>query len=302
MNRAIYRIVSAAVLVLIIAVSPCLNAPAAQLGNFNQLQLPPAATVFTLTGLNFNLTNYMPAVFRGRFSRPPYRLIQVRYPASISRNTITKGVAALDEALRHTGGPIIVLAHSQGAQVASHWMREHATDRSAPPPSRLIFLLLGNPLRSSGGRGIGHREFGGTVGAPTPTNTPWRIIDVARRYDGWADPPLSENNQLASKNARLGRMTYHTHYDDVDLDDPTSTIWNFGNTTYVLTRETLPMWRNVHNVPDYALTAAAAYVESAYDRPPNDPKVIPLPFPPGDRLWRMKLQRMGVPLGQLGQR
>ncbi len=63
-------------------------------------------------------------------------------------------------------------------------MREHANDPSAPPPNRVMFILLGNPLRSVGGHGTGHREFEGTVGEPTPTATPWTIVDVARRYDG----------------------------------------------------------------------------------------------------------------------
>ncbi len=217
--------------------SHCANAQAA---NTSRLPIPPYGSVLTLSGLNFNLYNYMPGEFRGRFSRPPYHMIPVHYPASISRNTISKGVLALDKAMHNATGPIIVLAHSQGAQVVSHWLREHAIDPTAPPPDQLTFILCGNPLRSSGGRGIGHHEFGGTIGEPTPTATRWTVIDVARKYDGWADWPTDDSNRQAVKNARLGMHSYHLHYDEVDLDDPAHTVWRVGTTTFVLTHEMPP--------------------------------------------------------------
>jgi hypothetical protein len=191
-------------------------------------------------------------------------MLQVHYPASIARNTISKGVSALNDALHETPGPIIVLAHSQGAQVVSHWLREHADDPTAPRPDQLTFILCGNPLRSFGGHAIGRREFGGTIGEPTPTTTRWTVIDVARRYDGWADWPADENNQLAKKNAMIGMHSYHVHYDEVDLNDPAHTAWRLGNTVFVLTHETPPILRKAR----YRATTAA--IESAYNRPPND--------------------------------
>jgi pimeloyl-ACP methyl ester carboxylesterase len=200
------------------------------------LPLPPAATVLTLSGLNFNLTRYMPRQFGGLFARPPYVMREVRYPASLAADSISKGVAALDTALRTTSGPVIVLAHSQGAQVASHWMREHADDPAAPSGNRLVFLLTGNPLRSEGGYIIGRREVGGTIGEPTPVSTRWKVIDVARRYDGWADWPADETNRLAVEKARAGMFTIHTRYDVVGLHDPSNILWTRGTTTFVLTR------------------------------------------------------------------
>lgn len=216
----------------------------AQTVNTNRLPIPPYGTVLTLCGLNFNLYNYMPRQFHGRFSRPPYHMVSVRYPANISRNTISKGVVALDNALHNTAGPIIVLAHSQGAQVVSHWLREHANDPTAPSPDRLTFLLTGNPLRSSGGHGIGRHEFGNTIGEPTPTTSRWTVIDVARKYDGWADWPTDDSNRQAVKYARLGMHSYHVHYDEVDLDDPTHMVWKVGTTTFVLTHEVPPTLHN----------------------------------------------------------
>jgi pimeloyl-ACP methyl ester carboxylesterase len=228
--------------------------------------MPPAATVLTLSGLNFNLTNYMPRQFGGLFARPPYVLRKVSYPASLAADSIARGVAALDAALRETPGPVIVLAHSQGAQVASHWMRAHADDPAAPSGHRLVFLLTGNPLRAEGGYAIGRREVGGTIGQPTPVTSRWRVIDVARRYDGWADWPADTANRRAVEAARAGMMRLHTRYDEVDLSDPTNTVWSRGTTTFVLTRETPPL----RTLRASERTVVQAEIERAYRRPPDE--------------------------------
>ncbi|MBS1955235.1 MAG: PE-PPE domain-containing protein [Cyanobacteria bacterium SZAS-4] len=289
-KKMLFSFIAAAIIFLL----PLHKPLSAQTVRAGRLPIPPAATVLTLTGLNFNLVNYMPDVLQGRFSKPPYRLREVRYPASISPKTISKGVLALDAALRDTAGPIIVLAHSQGAQVASHWMRQHAADPNAPAPNRLIFILLGNPLRLNGGHGIGQREFGGTIGEPTPTCTPWTVVDVARRYDGWADFPADASNQLAVRNANIGKRTYHTHYDVVDIDDPTNTVWKQDNTTFVLTHETLPLWHRGFKPPTLIQRETIASVESAYNRPPNDLRLAPLPVPGMGQLWHQRSKKNSV--------
>lgn len=233
-----------------------------------RLYIPPTATVLTLSGLNFNLYNSMPQQFHGLFSKPPYTMVQVKYPASIAKNSIAKGVEMLDAALRATPGPKIVMGHSQGAQVCSRWMRENANDTTAPPPGELLFILTGNPLRSTGGYIIGRKEVGGTIGEPTSTNTPWRIIDVARRYDGWADWVQDEQNKLAVRNANTGKQTLHKQYDEVDLFSPTHTIWSRGNTTYVLTwEEELPVLKG--NPDADKVKAVRAEIEAAYTNRPS---------------------------------
>jgi pimeloyl-ACP methyl ester carboxylesterase len=228
-----------------------------------ELPIPPAATVLTLTGLNFNLTNYMPRQFGGIFARPPYVMRQVRYPASLASNSISTGVEALDAALRATAGPLIVLAHSQGAQVVSHWLRQHADDPAAPSPDRLSFILTGNPLRAEGGHIIGRREVGGTTGAPTPVSPRWKVIDVARRYDGWADWPADETNRLAVRNAKAGMLILHPHYDAIALEDPSHAVWKRGTTTFVLTREAPPLRQRGTADP----SVLQAQIEAAYRRP-----------------------------------
>ena len=266
----------------------------ADAGRATRLGIPPSATVLTLSGLNFNLYNYMPRQFGGVFARPPYTMRQVRYPASLASNSISTGVAELDAALRATAGPIVVMGHSQGAQVATHWMRQHAADPAAPEAGRLAFLLTGNPLRAETGRGIGRREVGGTTGAPTPLTSRWRIVDVARRYDGWADWPSDESNRRAVENARAGMTRLHTHYDAVDLHDASHTIWTRGTTTFVLTREDLPLWQG-RSQPEALRRAMAAYVESAYRRPPEDPRVVPPGPETLDTTTRTLFRKWGLP-------
>jgi len=130
-----------------------------------------------------------------------------------------------------------------------------------------MFILTGNPLRSAGGYIIGRKEVGGTTGIATPTDTPWKIIDVARRYDGWADWVQDEENKLAVKNANKGKMTIHTKYDIVDFYSPSHTVWTTDNTTYVLTREEeLPVLKGKSVSPE-EINTTRAKIEAAYHRP-----------------------------------
>jgi|TARA_B100001245_G_scaffold29319_1_gene18978 hypothetical protein len=258
------------------------------------LNVPSSGTVLTLSGLNYNLYNDMPQKFQGIFSRSPYSMQKVEYPASLASDSISTGVANLDAALKSTSGKKIVLAQSQGAQVASRWMREHANDPNAPNASNLTFILTGNPLRSTGGYLIGRTEVGGTTGQPTPTWTKWPIIDVARRYDGWADWVHNEANQWAKDNANEGKSSLHTAYDEVNIHASTHTIWKSGNTTYVLTKETdLPLWDDDSAYPAGVRAAMRAHIESAYNRPSNDPKTILLPIE--SAYWEGVLDDWGVP-------
>ena len=256
--------------------------------------IPQYGRVLTLNGLNYNVTNYVPNAFGGIFNRSPYLLSKVSYPASLASDSISTGVVNLNTALRSTPGQKIVLAHSQGAQVASHWMRQYANDPTAPGPSELTFILFGNPLRSTGGYIIGRHEVGGTIGQPTPRNTKWPIIDVARRYDGWADWVQDSNNQWAVDNAIAGRRSLHPKYEQVDIYSATNTVWQSGNTTYVLTKEdNLPLWDNNSEYPLGVLSAMRAYIERAYSRPSNDPRTIILSIE--SEAWKNQLRSWGVP-------
>ena len=101
-----------------------------------RLGIPSSGTVLALPGADLHVKNDMDEEFRGDFSRPPYTMTVVDYPRNLALDSIPTGVANLDAAIRATPGTIIVLAYSQGAQVASEWMRQHAQDPTAPGPDR----------------------------------------------------------------------------------------------------------------------------------------------------------------------
>ncbi len=259
----------------------------------SKLPIPARATVLTLSGLNFNLYNDMPNKLQGVFNKAPYYMVKVDYPASTARDSISKGVANLDAALKGIQGKKIVLAQSQGAQVVSRWIREHANDRKAPSTNDLTFILTGNPLRSTGGYIIGRPEVGGTTGQPTPTNSRWNVIDVARRYDGWADWVKDESNEWAVKNANAGKTLLHKGYNDVNINDPSHTVWKSGSTTYVLTQEKiLPMWDEPWWYPSSVISTMKAHIESAYHRPVNDPPTTVVPT--SSLYWNTVMKLWGI--------
>ncbi|QZT58343.1 PE-PPE domain-containing protein [Mycolicibacterium austroafricanum] len=251
------------------------------------IQLPAAATVITLRGRNYlgSLSpDRMDDHFGGMFAEDPYTMVKLTYPDSEDSDAISDAVAMLDAQLMSTPGDIIVMGHSFGAQVCSRWMRVYARDpvRRAMA-DRLTFVLTGNPLRSDNGKVVGMLEIDAWIGLPTPTTTPWQIIDVARRWDGWADWPDDSSNATAARNARAGQNYLHPNYDDVDLYDPQNTVWRNGNTTYVLTHEDdLPMFRYWWGVPSDFESVVRAEVESAYNRPSAD---IPVPVRPVQSWW-----------------
>lgn len=262
--------------------------------------LPASATVFTLRGMNVlgSTTSPMPKQYGGIFAKAPYTMVELKYTAAWNKTSITEGVQILDAALMSTPGDIIVMAHSEGAQVASRWMRTYANDPTrAALAGRVTFLLSGNPLRSSqggGGQMIGGWENDGTRALATPTTTPWPIIDVARRWDGWADWPTDTTNKVAVRNATMGMTTFHTNYNNVNLYDPANTVWHNGNTTYVLTHEKTPPLIGMYLFADANFVSVVrGHVEVAYRRPPND---IPVPVvPTTSAYYQNVLAKLGIP-------
>lgn len=263
-------------------------------------KIPAEATVFTLSGLSFNLYNDMPQKFRGLFSQAPYVMKQIKYPASLAPKSITEGVRMLDEALAETSGDIIVLAQSQGAQVCTRWMDTYAGDTTREAlASRVVFVLTGNPLRSTGnGAAIGVAEVDGLLGEPTRTDTVWPIVDVARRWDGWAEQPDDLENKAATKNAELGKTLLHRGYGEVELFDTTHSVWTVGNTTYVLTQEAVPPLlanTDFEGEDDDTIKELIArvrqVVESAYDRS-YEPAPTSVPEP--NDYWDALLTKLGV--------
>lgn len=239
--------------------------------------IPAGASVATLSGETFNLTNDMPAELDGIFAQAPYTITQLKYPASRAVTSIATGVTMLDAWVRATPGPKIVLAHDQGATVATRWMLQYGADPTAPPANQLTFILTGNPNSSARGwaAATNHTDIDGTTAQFTPTTTPWPILDVHIRYDGYCDWPADDTNELAIRNANLGKASRHNRYHDVDVYDPTHTAWTVGNTTHVLTAPDnlgLP-YLDRRAAPACLTTAAINAAETAYQRPGSDPTI-----------------------------
>lgn len=212
-------------------------------------------TVLTLEPLDFNvLGNTLRFQLRGKPCAGD-KVVKVDYPASFAKDSINEGVEALDRALRSFTGPKLVFGHSQGAQVASRWLRRNA-DKEVIPDVR--FLLIGNPLRKYGGFIVGKPEVGGEIGLPTPNDTPYPVTDVTVQYDGWSDIPTKKRPSLLAKlNATVGKNGRHCYgYVTADIDDPKRKTFVENTTWYVL----LPGKPVIPFVPQ-------SLIEKSYARP-----------------------------------
>lgn len=184
-------------------------------------------TVLTVSALDLGadkLVNYMKRVCRGFAVMPGHTQVQVKTPATLDptgKGSILKGVYALDNTIRSVKGPKIVLAYSQGAQIAGAWLDLYGRRADAPPASELYFILIGNPERK-----FGKQPW--TVNT-TPTDTKYAVRDVARKGDNWADWQGQTTNRFR---ALFGKI--HTNYWDTDIYDPAAEVVKVeGNTTFV---------------------------------------------------------------------
>jgi hypothetical protein len=262
-----------------------------------QIVIPQSATVYSMVGLNFELTDYMPAALQGYFAdTTKYSLNPLLYPASLAATSITDGQAMIDDAVRNTSGPMIVFCHSQGCQSARRWINANINDPTAPAGNRLTFVFIGDLLRATGGDGIGKKAVDGVIEAAMPTDTPWPIVDIARRWDGWADPNQVDE-KWATKNTKSGKAHFHTQYQDVNIFDPANTVWKVQNTTFVLTREDTPpllgSWILLGDQGIAVKNAFQKHIESKYtNRPTNDApytQTVAL-----NSFWITNLTNMGV--------
>jgi hypothetical protein len=194
-------------------------------------------TVLTVEPLAGNLVGgTMTKNFGGKVTAGN-KVVEVQYPASMSATSIDEGVKALHAAINQTSGPVLVFAHSQGAQVVSRWLRRKSF---VFDPDQLSFLLIGNPLRKYGGYGVGRAEFGGQIGLPTPTGSPYRVTDVSLQYDGFSDTPALPGvwARMNAQQDRFGingsRAIHAMGYRTANLDDPKRRQHRERSTLFVL--------------------------------------------------------------------
>lgn len=235
----------------------------------------PAFAVLTLQPLDLDLVNPMPQELGGALCAAN-SCVNVNYPASLFSQGV--GVAALNAALRTTPGPVVVFGGSEGAQVASDWVAKYADTVAAPTPSKVSFVLIGNP---SAPTPVG-RQTGGPLYPNIPANNPYQITDVARQYDGWADWPNNSGSagyQKAALNALIGMATIHDDYFSVDLNSAGNARRKQGNATYIIVpTQTLPMLQPLQNSAPSAQTLA----QNAQSKPVVDSAyTYPVPLPEG---------------------
>jgi hypothetical protein len=190
-------------------------------------------TVFTVSALDLGIdktVNYMKRVCKGFAVSPGHTQVQVKTPGTLDasagdnpKGSIYVAASSLDRMIRNTPGPKIVFGYSQGAQICGTWLRRFAHLPGAPDPAELSFLLIGNPERKFGQQPWTKKQ--------TPDNTQYKVRDVARRNDNWADwhGKPTDNRILAL----FGSI--HTNYWNTDPYDPAAEVIKVvGNTTYVI--------------------------------------------------------------------
>lgn len=179
--------------------------------------------ILALEGLNLGQRNQVAKAFGyGALLDEANMLVTVDYPRIVAKHAIPTGALNLDAALRPwingTDHHVEVRGFSEGAQVASLWLKRYATAPDAPPADRLSFLLYGNPQRRFGADLTRKYSAGGKLFA-TP-ETQYAVRDVARISDKWANAdrwtPKGRKFSLADR-LRFITGAGHTSYGGVDL-------------------------------------------------------------------------------------
>ncbi|WP_319432307.1 PE-PPE domain-containing protein [Mycobacterium sp. RTGN5] len=245
-----------------------------------------AATVLTLEG-GFvgmqHIWHFVPQQLQGDLCKSPNHCQPVDYFAFPGRAFTDEGAAKVVQAIDAlpSDEQIVLFGHSEGGQVIYADLRRFAADpSSAPDPSRLTWVSIGNTENPYGGR----RPKTETATAPwLPPDTAYQGTEVIRQYDGWADWPDDPRNLLAVANAVVGMFSIHSDYRQVDLDDPNNVRFtpevagHPGKVTYVwVPTKTLPLVAWAGPLAPALDNALRPIIEKAYHRPVD----IPDPTPP----------------------
>lgn len=166
-----------------------------------------ARTLIVIDPMGFNLTSlgmqYL--LLKGTLVEPGDTVYRLPYTNQAGASNIAGGVTALNSKLNSTAGDILVFGYSEGAQVATKWLRDHGTSSPVTPTDRLKFLLIGNAERRYGGFGYKHDNLADIMdvdGLPDPledgtSTVHYAVTDFARQYDGFADFPSASDIQQA---------------------------------------------------------------------------------------------------------
>ncbi|CAA0078349.1 Uncharacterised protein [Mycolicibacterium vanbaalenii] len=192
--------------------------------------------VLTLGGMNRGRVDRLDTALQG-YATKRDRIV-VDYPQSASATSIPTGVMRLNEHVRKlvaAGRPFELLCSSQGAEVWSEWAEKHADQPDAPSPALLQrIILIGNPRRRLGGRGVGSLSWDWSRITATP-ETQYRTDDIARHGDRWANADRYPGGKLDLNWIQRildALRDPHTYYDHVNPQAPGVLRARSGNTAY----------------------------------------------------------------------
>lgn len=204
-------------------------------------------------------------LFKGDFTRQ-----DVLYDNT--KATLATATQAADKAYdiaRKAKGPIVLCGHSHGARALALLLRRYPD----LDPEKVVFVLTGNPERKYGGMftipGAPIKSsFSVTPGIPA--DTAFRVWDVSRQYEFFADYPDKLPNSKAVSNALAG-SGLHLDYSGVRIGDPNNVVHVEGTVSYVM-QPTFPMpscqklfWSADREGREDA--KIRAQIEAAYTRP-----------------------------------
>ncbi len=240
-----------------------------------------AATVLTIEGGFVGMqhfVHFVPTQLHGDLCKSPNHCRPVDYFAFPTDAFTAQGATNVQQAIARLPADeqIVLFGHSQGGQVVYSDLRRFAADpASAPDPSRLTWVSIGNPENPYGGR----RPKTEQRTTPwLPPDTAYQGTEVIRQYDGWADWPDDTRNLLAVANAFAGMFSIHTNYRNVDLNDPNNVRFTPdvagqpGNVTYVwVPTKTLPLVAWAGPLAPALDKKLRPIIEAAYHRPVDIP-------------------------------
>ena len=183
------------------------------------------------------VVNIMDRSLQG-FARKYGKPVAVPTTTDLSYAGLMRGRDILNNYIKRTPGKKIVMGYSRGAQIASEWLRTYAKRADAPEASELSFIFIGNPQRRFGGKPH-MKTLEGIELLPTPDNTKYKVTDIAKRWDGWANAdnwPVGPTNAAdMSKLSTAGRFVDHSAYDTTWIGDHRDRVRAVrGNTTYLV--------------------------------------------------------------------
>ncbi|OBA73208.1 PE family protein [Mycobacterium sp. 1554424.7] len=175
--------------------------------------------------------------------------------------SVAKGVTLLNNAINSTlsdpSNSAVVFGYSQSATIATNEIRNLMAAGSPIDPTRLSFVLIGDPNNPVGG--ILERFPGFYIpfldvafNGATP-QSPWHTSVYTYQYDGIADAPQYPLNLVSDLNAFMGYFFVHGQYPLLTATQVGTAVplpTNGGNTDYYMfMTQNLPLLEPIRAIP-----------------------------------------------------